>query len=287
MDLGSFSSVFEVAVGLNIAFIAAEYASSYTNLVAKYVYRLYDRINQQFLECESIVDKNTVDSLEGNTLDGKNTLKSVEEIKIRYASKKKELDDKRNGIINEVGDRCHFRCFAFVSLYLTLYSLAALFVSGFNEYTFSKNFWAVFLVLSSVFMLGYSFVVRNGWCRKTASSLAVCMISFVVVALLSLVAESILEEYGIVHAEWFAVLVKHSIWFSAIMPYANFVVFVFIMKVRSGELFKEVVDTINKLKPEWMKMKTVVSDLCAVNRVSADLKSKTPEKSKNSRSKKE
>lgn len=286
MDLSSFSSVFEVAVGLNLAFVAAEYANSYTNLLAKYVYKLYDRIGLLFDECARIVNQSAVEDLEGNVVDGKNTYSSVEEIKIEYAGKKKDLDGKKSEILRSVDERCHFRCFAFISLYLSLYSLTALFVSGFSDCGFLKSFWLVFFVVSLIYMLGYSLFVGAGWCKKATASLNVCMISFFLVTVVSTIATSVLSYFGILSQDWFVTCVRHGVWLSAIIPYVNFVIFVFIMRSRSKELFTEAVGIVDKMKPEWENMKRVVSDLGAVNRVSADLKNKAPSKPKAIRPKK-
>lgn len=271
MTLGDFSSVFEVGVGLNLAFVAAEYASSYTNILAKYVYKLYEKIDSEFDFCKNIVNSSAVEDLRGNVVDGRNTVAQVEELKVKYRNCMETLEARKAGLIADVDNKCHFRCFAFISLYLSLYSLLALFLSGYQEYFWAVDLWNMFTVASVLFVCFYTLFVWVGWFKAYTTSLISGIVSFVFVLLLSFVLNLVLRHFGamtdLVSKEW----LMYTIPISTFMPYANFVMFVFIMSFRSKKLYKTAVDVVKELKPEWESMKQTVSDLGAVNRISSDL----------------
>lgn len=271
MTLGDFSSVFEVGVGLNLAFVAAEYASSYTNILAKYVYKLYEKIDKEFDSCSSIVNSSAVEDLRGNVVDGRNTVVQVEELKIKHRNCLEKLEGKKRELLADVDDKCHFRCFAFISLYLFLYSVLALFLSGYHEYNLSTDVWNVFSAATVTFIGVYALLVRLHWFKGYTTSLISSIVSFVLLLLLSFVAVVVLCDKGIMTKEISTEWLKYTIPVSTFMPYANFVTFVFIMSVRSKKLYKRAIDVVAELKPDWESMKQMVSDLGAVNRVSSDL----------------
>lgn len=274
--LGDFSSVFEVGVGLNLAFVAAEYASSYTNILAKYVYKLYEKIDEAFDSCKNIVNSSAVEDLRGNVIDGMNTVAQVEELKIQYRNCMETLDGKKKELIADVDDKCHFRCFAFISLYLSLYSVLALFLSGYHEFRMPIDVWNVFSAATVLFIGFYSLLVWSGYFKSYTTSLMSSIVSFVLILLTSFILVFYLCDKGVLTEEISKEWLMYTIPISTVVPYANFVTFVFIMSSRSKKLYRRAVGVVAELRPDWESMKQTVSDLGAVNRVSSDLMRNEP-----------
>ena len=63
MSLSSFSSLFEIAATINIAFVAAEQAKQYGSTLTKNFFQSGINIDRKFSERYARVDKETVDSL--------------------------------------------------------------------------------------------------------------------------------------------------------------------------------------------------------------------------------
>lgn len=276
MGLNDFTSMFEVAVTLNLAFVAVEYANSYTNLLARHVYKLHDKINDVFADCINIVDEESVNSLRGNTVDGKNTIIMVEELKRNYNKLKEEADNLKNNHLNVVNEKCHFKCFAFISLYFGLYSLTALMMAGVGSNDVSNLFWIIYSALSVLCIVVYTIFVWNDiWSTKT-NSLVSCIGLFIILLGISWAIVWVIYSYN---RELMNFILPSYNWvapISSLLPFGNFVSFALIMKRRSINLYDEAKRTVEDLKPKWEKIKTDTSKLAAVNELSSNMESMVP-----------
>lgn len=276
MGLNDFTSMFEVAVTLNLAFVAVEYANSYTNLLARHVYKLHDKINDVFADCINIVDEESVNSLRGNTVDGKNTIIMVEELKRNYSKLKEEADNLKNNHLNVVNEKCHFKCFAFISLYLGLYSLTALMMAGVGSNDVSNLFWIIYSALSVLCIVVYTvFVCKGIWPTKT-NSLVSCIWMYIILQIISWGIVWVIYNYC---SELLNLVLTSYNWVvlvSTLIPFGNFISFALIMKRRSISLYDEAKKTVEDLKPKWEKIKTDTSKLAAVNELSSNMESMVP-----------
>ena len=83
MMLNDFSPMIELAVTLNIAFVAVEYVKSYTNAVCNQLFNFADYLKQSFEECRSLlVDEITLNSIPNTEINGKSIAGQVEQAKI-------------------------------------------------------------------------------------------------------------------------------------------------------------------------------------------------------------
>jgi len=273
MNLSNFTSMFEVAVALNFTFVAVEYANSYTNLLAKHVYKLHDKIEQLFIDLTSTVNEESINSLKGNNLDGSNTITKVQELQRDYNTLQKETDNEKKTLLDEVNDKCHFKSFAFVSLYMALYSISALMFAGFNgeKYHLIDLFWAVFSILSFVFVAIYIAMVKFNFFQKHTMSLLVSIYSFLIIILFSWILTSyIFNDIFYKLPLWS----EYAYWIfpiTALFPFANFVVFTLIMKRRAASLYKKSRDKINALQTRWNEIKERAGKLAAVNELASDM----------------
>ena len=111
MSLSDFTSMFEVAVALNFTFVAVEYANSYTNMLAKHVYKLHEKIKLLFVDLKNTVNKESIYSLKGNNVDGINTITKVQELQRDYTTLQKDTENEKKMLLDEVNEKCHFKSF--------------------------------------------------------------------------------------------------------------------------------------------------------------------------------
>ena len=81
MSLSSFSSLFEIAATINIAFVAAEQAKQYGSTLTKNFFRTGINIDSKFSDRYACVDKETVDSIEAILVNGVSTEGKIQEVK--------------------------------------------------------------------------------------------------------------------------------------------------------------------------------------------------------------
>lgn len=148
LHISDFSSVLELAVTMNIAFVIADYSHSFTKAVADKVCRFDNKIR---VFCNGLRDKINVlrcDELKPHLVDGNSTLKVVEEIKRKASETRKEIDNIEKTLTNEKDTLCQSRCFSFISLYFFLFSLLALFIpSEIQDIQFIEKSWVSVRIL--------------------------------------------------------------------------------------------------------------------------------------------
>ena len=273
MSLSDFTSMFEVAVALNFTFVAVEYANSYTNMLAKHVYKLHEKIKLLFVDLKNTVNKESIYSLKGNNVDGINTITKVQELQRDYTTLQKDTENEKKMLLDEVNEKCHFKSFAFVSLYLALYSISALMFAGFDDdkYFLTDLFWAIFSVLSVIFVLIYTALVKCNIWQKYTMSLLVSIYSFLIILLFSWILTSFIFNDNFYSLPFW---IKCSYWIppiTALFPFANFIIFTLIMKRRAALLYEKSRNKINELQKRWNDIKEKAGKLAAVNEVASDM----------------
>lgn len=92
LKIPDFSSVLQLAATMNMAFILAEYANSYSLLLLKKFFKFNELLEKLDMVCRSHIDANTVDSFVAHTVDGFSTQDKIEEIKRKINKKTEFLD---------------------------------------------------------------------------------------------------------------------------------------------------------------------------------------------------
>mgnify|MGYP004473838103 CR=1 FL=1 len=83
MMLSDFSPMIELAVTLNIAFVAVEYVKSYTNAVCNQLFNFAKFLDGSFEECKSLlVDDVTLNSIHDSKINGNSIAGEIEKAKI-------------------------------------------------------------------------------------------------------------------------------------------------------------------------------------------------------------
>lgn len=256
MQVGNFSSVFELVAAINIAFVVVEHTKNYTNILARHVFKLPNSIEDYFRGIDLVFEqRRSIEEVEKMDLNGCNMTPRVEACK-RVAEKLKEKERrKKKELHDSIDTRCAVRNFSNQCLWSFLFSVLALFVAGIEDGKYGVE-GVTLLFYVALFTIVY-FVL--GWIwgetdRKIISGLfsdlkIVIALFFVLLALMSLTAflsPNLLFNISD-YQNW-------SIPIFALIPFLNFIVYfiVSILKVKKiKKQAKKDSDEINRECEEW------------------------------------
>lgn len=97
MELSNFSSLAEIAVTFNIAFVAIEYVKSFSRVLSTRVLSLGTFIDEKFGECEALLaDRETLEHCHPIEIHDKETSRSSENVlHLESVKRKIEIQQKR------------------------------------------------------------------------------------------------------------------------------------------------------------------------------------------------
>lgn len=146
--------MYEIAASLNVAFIAVEYATSYTESVAKNVFKFFDKIQTSIDNCRKHIDTETIERLDDVEINGHSIIQKIEGVKRESEKISREIDSLNESLCTAVREKCQLKCFSMTCLHLFLYCLTAAFVGAYEEDDTSvvEVFWAVFSILSVLYV---------------------------------------------------------------------------------------------------------------------------------------
>ena len=145
--------------------------------------------------------------------------------------------------------------------------------AGFDDdkYFLTDLFWAIFSVLSVIFVLIYTALVKCNIWQKYTMSLLVSIYSFLIILLFSWILASFIFNDNFYSLPFW---IKCSYWIppiTALFPFANFIIFTLIMKRRAALLYEKSRNKINELQKRWNDIKEKAGKLAAVNEVASDM----------------
>jgi hypothetical protein len=241
LQLSDFSSLFEIAAALNLAYVVAERAKQYGSVLTKNFFQSGTNIELKFKERYSLIDKESVETMPAINLGNGSTEGEIQKAKrdIHKLGDSKNIRIER--LNKQTDNRCVLTSFSFISLYMFFYSLVALFVGGLCVTPFVKAYYLTFTILSLVILVGVSIYgekEKPQWITNNLS-LIKCSWTFVVTILFSLICltyRNVIEPYSFIF--WPIIIL-----ISVILPYLAFVIFMMIIHSRliglSTELIKE------------------------------------------------
>ena len=128
MILSDFSPMIELAVTLNIAFVAVEYVKSYTNAVCNQLFNFADYLEESFEECKSLlVDEITLNSIPNTEINGKSIAGQVEQAKRTNEKISKDINKELNNFDIKIKNVCQSKSISAVSFWMFFYGLSCLF----------------------------------------------------------------------------------------------------------------------------------------------------------------
>lgn len=231
LNITDFTSALQLAATLNMAFILAEYANSYSLLVLKKFFKFNEMLERLDKACRSHIDTNTVDSFVAHTVDGYSTQDKIEEIKRKVSKKSELLDKSKKDFQDRFEKDCNTKSFSYISLYMALYCISSLLLAKFTElYVWAFLSWGVFTIISLFWMIATFWwgEHEHNWLKVNYCSLKSCTKSYLGIIVTSIVLACIVQHYvptfnlhQIPVGEWLVVLP------TIVLPYLGFIVFVY------------------------------------------------------------
>lgn len=281
MSLSSFSSLFEIAATINIAFVAAEQAKQYGSTLTKNFFQSGINIDRKFSERYARVDKETVDSIQAIVVNGVSTEGKIQEVKRKIHKLGDSKNERTERLKQRTDNKCVLISFSYLSFYMFLYSLSGLLFGGLNESPFVISYWSTFSLLSTLVLLLISFFGerdKTQWPLKKMSLSGCCTLFFAIVLLsgLGYLYRNIIFNY----AEYFWPWV---VFVSVFIPYISFLVFMMIIRSRLYSLSKEVEDELEEFGEACDAVDVEIHRLKEAYDLSVDMRSQeevsTPKKS--------
>lgn len=277
MVINDFSSVIQLSATICIAFVAVEYAKSYTSALCERVFRFNDFIRYSFEECKALLtDRDTLDHIRANNLDGNSTITAIEEAKRKNESLNKKIETEKDAHIKKVASACHAKSMPSICFFLSICNILLLFDGGieckFPDFAHVST--SSFCVFSTIYLL-YGWICGDGEKYIKFFNFSSLRNAITWTFVISLVA--IVSGVTVAYFDWGIIRYVDMIWwyilvFFISLTYFNFVVYM--VKIWSkAKGFKDNVNESKKiLKAECEEAKKDVSDLLGANRLSAKLK---------------
>lgn len=268
MELNDFSSLIEVAVALNIAFVAVEYVKTYTKVLCNQVFKLHDFIAASYMECmQSLVDEETLSHIRPNKIgENKNTNNLIEKAKREREKIRKEIDTEKETFSLKIENVCEAKNVSAISLWLFFYGLVALFLFGLKLNPCREYIFWSFLSLSTFIyvLIGWFFNNKSKSVFQDYSSLRHAIIWFSIVLIICLIPTLFLGSYlsPIIDYIWPFVL-----FLSLSLMYSNFVAAVIKVWNKADNIRKEIKASSEQIKNRCSTLQGDVNKLINVNEV--------------------
>lgn len=275
LKLSNFSSLFEIAATLNLVFVVAEHAKQYGSTLTRNFFRSNANILNIFNERYSRVDKETVNSITAIVINDVSTEGEIQQVKREIHKLEDSKNDRITKLESKTDNRCVLNSFSFISLFMFLYSLIALFIGGLNETSFASSFYATFTLLSMIILIVVSYYgekEKPKWITKNLSLIRCCQL-FVIVILLSsvcLLYGSIIEPFKSYY--WPIVIILGTL-----LPYLSFVIFMFLIRNRLISLSVDLKEELNNFSTECDSVDAQIHRLKEAYELSVSMSSKKAE----------
>ena len=277
MRLGDFSSFIEMATTLNIALVAIEYVKTYTNVLCSQVFNFHDFINSSFSKCEeTLVDKNTLEHISPNDIDGRSTNSLIEAVKRKREKIIEEIKEEKASFKDKIKSVCEAKNISSVSLWHFFLGVTGLFLIGIEDhFALTKAVWGCLIILTIIYSVW-------GWIAKEKkrdsvfsdySSLRHTIIYFSTGLIISIVV----AYCGCVDSFF------DSIWdwampLTLFIMYCNFVAAVVKVWVKSQTVKNEIKESCSKIQKECDELKSTVDGLTSISDISKKLGVDAPQK---------
>lgn len=268
MMINDFSPMIELAVTLNIAFVAVEYVKSYTNAVCNQLFNFGQFLKDAYGECKSLlVDDITLNSIRVSDINGKSIASEIEKAKITREKISSDINDELQCFKLKVEKVCQSKCISSVSLWLFLYGLSFLFCMGLDSIV-EEECIKMFILWLTIFTFVYTIL---GWsigekgykkCFFDFTSLRHAICSFVIGLCLS-----ILLTYICLQADKFVCSFSLIVVFGVLYMYSKFIVSSIMVWLKASKVKDEIKTNANAYKDKCKKLRHDVDQLLAINEV--------------------
>lgn len=265
--ISGLSSLFELAAGLNIAFVAVEYSKRYTRTLSEKVFNFPSLISLSLVKCRKVLcEKETLNNLTPLSIEGESTFSLIEKCKRDIETLKDLFDTREQEMKENALELCDSTNFSSLSLWNFLFSVCTLFFIGFKSFLFySSEMCFLFLSFITIIFQIIGWIME--WKRKTLdlySRLGPTIILFLFSLLISIILS--IEPIGLYNAVNDYVNIDVILPFLSVLPFLNFIVFFYLVKTHAKEIRKSILD-VSQLEEKSNELSGRIKDLIAVNSV--------------------
>lgn len=278
MTINSFSALIQLAATLSIAFVAVEYVRSYTAVLCEKFFKFHDFIKESFEQCRSILtDIDTLSHIQPIDIGGgKTTNSEIEAAKRTNEALTKEIDVEEDYKKKEINCACQAKSMSSMCFFVFLYNTLLLFVGGVEGVHpyFAHSFACLFLFLTNIYLL------LGWWLGEKEKPVRFCdfaslrhsIFGFLIILLISF-ASNLAVHF--LFFNWFMCYVSPYWWYflvvSILFTYANFIIFVFKIRIKAKDFKSTVTKSKNELETKCKKAEEAVSDLMGTTRLISKL----------------
>lgn len=273
MSIAGFASLFALAATLNIAFVAVEYAYSYTKILSARIFNFTELITDQFKEIHNILLlKETLNNIEPTEIGGQSTLSQIEKNKREIEKLESEINIEKETLYEEINSICESKSFSALSLWNFFYSVSILFIIGL-ESTFTI-FAHMFLYSASAFTLLYMII---GWFwgeNNTIISPFYSSLKRSIITFLLFLAASIVVA---IRANTCCPLSNADTIITPIcaaVPFLNFISYYFIIRHKGKSIKSKIKSCASKYQDSCSEIDKDIENLKTIDKVRNQLKDK-------------
>lgn len=271
LAISDFYTLFEIAASLNVAFIAVEYATSYTESVAKNVFKFFDKIQTSIANCRKHIDAETIERLDDVKINGHSIIPKIEGVKRESEKLSREIDNLNESLCTAVREKCQLKCLSMTCLHLFLYCLTAAFVGAYEEdnVSFVKVFWTVFFALSVIYIsLSFYLGELKDRLANFFQNIRWSALSYIVLLLVAYFTSYYCVDiyYPIISIFW-----DRFVSITALYPFVFFLLFIGALKHYSKSITEDIKTRTTNLEKRCIALETEVKTLSTVNQLSLEV----------------
>lgn len=252
LQIVDFSALYQLAFTLYAAFIAIEYAKSFTSQVINHFYDFKSEIDAKIETIKMKCRKEELQNIESDDYfmngDG---LCLLLDYKDKVKSSEKHADDIAQTLKTQVDKNTEYRVFRHISIFMMLYCFTILLAGGiYRVFPFqTMHFLITFTVLAGLFVLaGWICAAKRlllSWSEKRSLKLiGVLYVLFIILAFLSLLLHPDLT-FAIKKCLWTGTMIV-----AVIVPFMNFLFFFFLVRIQMSIMRNGFDQSYNDLETE-------------------------------------
>lgn len=264
MTISNFSSLIQLSATISIAFVAIEYAKSFTRVLCENIFKFNEYTEFKFKKCfAKLPDQQTIENIDFKEIDKESANDLIEQQKRKRELLCKKLKSKQDGAKEMILRKCRIKSLSSMSLYVFMYDVLLLGISGF------KGYQSFFIVFSFVLCACAILYMLAGWIReslKVNNKILSCTIfqfssfrhSLCCISIAIILSVACGFCFDFINNEVLITIWKVLFIISLTFSFVNYIVFGIIIK-RKGEIIKKQIDI--KVDKLYLECKMVYDDI--------------------------
>lgn len=253
LHLLDFAPLIQLAAGFYIVFIVIDYSKSFTYIIAKHVFNFKGQLSEKLSELKYNANA-SLERYETNEhfKEGKGK-KSFESTKLSIDSFNKDIDDKIKSESISIDNTCRCDLFRYLSIYMFLFCICALFVSGMRRHEY--EWLQMMMALTSIsFIISISLILASYKIYNTQKFDRCCLCLIIIMNIAAIVVALVFKNRNLdINLDTKKVLLDWTVISTVVLPYLDFWGFMVIIFVKSRKIEKNcrnLVQSFSKRKKE-------------------------------------